>query len=415
MNRFDAKKNRARPVGTHLLVCLAWLAFTVVPVISEEAPLLLEESMPFGEAPRSSECLSTNASEAITTTAPAENPPAAKDVADPDPAPDEDKEPVFDVEEVQREQTKELAAQADSAVALIQPGDGFSRKLDIYHDKLYRFMDNAVRRVDAFWVREDMAYEPELSTFHLALMTRVGGRGDDKDVDVKAKFKADLALPGLEQRIHLIFDNTGRDDLPGSDPMKREDDDIRLGLQGVWDVLRHSEIGVGGGVRWRSSGPVAYGDIDWRYEHQLAHGRLRLTPRIFYYSDDGFGQSATLEWRRPMLANTNIILQLVSSEKSTEDTDGFELESTVRLAWLRSGHHRGWLFQASIFPEEDSGDWTVDNGFINVSWRDALYRKWIYYTVTPQVDFAHEDDHEPRFSIRISFDILFGGRISRIL
>ncbi len=52
---------------------------------------------------------------------------------------------------------------------------------------------------------------------------------------------------------------------------------------------------------------------------------------------------------------------------------------------------------------------------INLSWRDALYRKWIYYIVTPQVDFPREDDYEPRPSLRIGIEILFGGKIGSLI
>ncbi len=311
------------------------------------------------------------------------------------------------------EQNHELAKQRVAVHSFIDPEKHpFAEKVDIFHDRVYRWMDNAVRRLDTWGASGAVPYTAELSTFRLEILNRIGGRGDDKKFDLKAKFKADLALPGLEKRLHLIFDNSGRDSLPGADPMKSEDD-IRLGLSSAWDFIKDSKVEVGGGARWRSSGPVGYADIDWRFKFDVGGGVLNFKPRGFYYTDDGWGQSTTLTWRKELPHRR--VIQLVASERSTEATHGVELEQSLYMAWLRSGHGRGWLFQASLFPHLKSSDLYMDDMIINLSWRDAFYRRWVYYRITPQIDFAREDDYEPRPSIRIGFDILFGGQIQDIL
>jgi hypothetical protein len=52
---------------------------------------------------------------------------------------------------------------------------------------------------------------------------------------------------------------------------------------------------------------------------------------------------------------------------------------------------------------------------VNLTWRDAVYRKWIYYTITPQLEFPREDDYQPRPSIRVGLEILFGGSIGHLM
>ena len=52
---------------------------------------------------------------------------------------------------------------------------------------------------------------------------------------------------------------------------------------------------------------------------------------------------------------------------------------------------------------------------VNATWRAPLYRRWIYYHVTPQVDFAAEDDHDPKPSLRFGIEILFGRETKDIL
>ena len=134
---------------------------------------------------------------------------------------------------------------------------------------------------------------------------------------------------------------------------------------------------------------------------------MRLTPRGFYYSDDGFGQKTVLTWTRP--AGYRKKFQILTAERVTEKTHGIEFEQSLRFAWLRSGRGRGWIAQASVFPHLQSDGWFWDDSLLNITWRDALYRKWIYYTVTPQVQFPREDDYNPQPSLRLGIEVLFGG------
>lgn len=310
------------------------------------------------------------------------------------------------VEAMQLQALDEVSSEEE---ADIHPKNAFTRWLDGYHKRMFCRMDNAVRRVDTMWLTEDIKpYEYELSTFKLKLLLRAGGRSNDDSSDYKVKFRADFALPGLKRRLHLFLDDTDRDALPGTDPMELGDEN-RVGARVVRE-LRHSDLDFGGGVRLHSGKPVAFGDVDWRWKWDKSLGGiLNLTPRGYWYSDEGLGQTTTLTWTRWI--SERRIFQYRASERSTEETHGWEFEQTVRFAWLRSGNTRGLIAQASIFPHYGvEGDFHWDDSLLNLTWRGALYRKWIYYTVTPQVEFPREDDYKPKPSLRIGLEIFIGGK-----
>ena len=309
-------------------------------------------------------------------------------------------------------QLQALNAQYGQEEAVIQRQNGFTRWLDNTHAKTFLWMDNAVRQVDVRWLAEDTPYNPELSTFKLKLLTRVGGPSSDKEYDIKVRFRGDLSLPGLEHRLHLYLDNAGRDSLPGTDPMKQESDP-RIGVRALLKTLQNSEITAGGGVRLRGSKPVVYTGLDWRWVRQVGLMQFCFDPQVGYYSDDGFGQKIVMTWTRPV--GDHKLFQVRTAERSSEAMDSVEFEQSLRFAWLRSGRGRGGGAQASVFPHLWSADWYWDDSLVNISWRDALYRRWIYYTITPQVQFPKEDEYEPRPSIRFGVEILFGGRIGELM
>ena len=288
----------------------------------------------------------------------------------------------------------------------------FTCWLDRMHEGLYRRMDNAVRRLDTLWLPAGSEYDYKVSTFRLSTSMRVGGRGSEKDFDAKVRFKAKLALPRIQRELYVFIDNAGRDSLPGTDPLEQESD-TRVGLSAARQFMNHSEIDTSGGVRLRSTGPVAYGDLDWRWTWTAFRGEMQFVPSVFYYSDVGVGQMTTMRWTRPI--GTRRALQLLLAERSTEATAGLECEQTVRYAWYRSDHRRGWVARASVFPYLKSSTLYWDSALVSLTWRDAIYKKWTYVTLTPQVIFAREDDYEPRASLRIGLEILFGGKPGDIL
>lgn len=290
--------------------------------------------------------------------------------------------------------------------------NGFTRRLDEFHQRWYCRMDNAVRRADTMWLSESMIYDYELSTFALRTLTRIGGRSNKREFECKVRFRADAALPGLEKQMRLFVDNAGRNALPGADSLKQEDD-TRLGLRAMWETFLHNQLDLSAGLRFSSSKPVVFADLEWEMKRDLGRWNVRLNPSGFWYSHEGFGQMTELVWTRPL--DERKILQLRTAESSGEDKEGVEFEQSIRFAWLRSGRGRGWVVQASVFPHLENSDWIWDDGLASVSWRDALYRKWIYYTVTAQVDFPVEDDYRARPSLRIGLEMLFGGRIGDLM
>lgn len=320
---------------------------------------------------------------------------------------------VLDPEAVHSLQTQAIEEQRGGTDdCLFRRKCGFACWLDRAHETWYRRMDNAVRTVDTRWLSEDSRYDPELSTFRLRTMFRAGGRSSEGDTDYKVRFRGDLALPGLERKLHLTLENVDEEALPGTDPM-RQKDDTRLGLRTAWNTLKGSELDLGGGLKWRDSNPVAYFDVEWRGERAMGGGRLRLTPRGYYFTDNGFGQVTSLTWTKPV--GDRKYFQVRTAEGSSESQTGVQFEQTFRWAYLRASKGRGWVVQASVFPHLVSSDWIWDDSLVNVTWRDAFYRKWIYYTITPQVQFPKEDEYEPRPSLSLGLEILFGGKIGDLI
>ena len=325
----------------------------------------------------------------------------------------------LDPDDVREAQDSAIARQAhDAGEAWIGiSSNAFWRGLDRFHDGTFRLLDNLVRTLDLSWTVPGENYDVRLSSFALEPMARGGGRGNAGDYDAKVKVRVDTALPGLERRFHLVFDNAGRNHLPGSDPMTQESD-WRLGIKSGWSGRRGAKFDLGGGVRLRAGRIVGYGDASVKWEYPFAGGRWRFSPGVFYYTDRAWGQDAHLSWIRWFGHAERWGVGLFVSEENTDHDDTFDFENTFKLARVQGTHkNRGWVFQASLFPRirEGSGNFYLDDALLAFSWKSSVYRRWLYATVTPQVDFAKEDSREPECSIRVGFEVLFGGEARQLL
>ena len=320
----------------------------------------------------------------------------------------------FDIQATRQAQDAALAEQAKGEEEALVGAreEGAWAWLDEAHDAAYRLMDNLVRTLDLSWTRKGDSYETDLSTFLFGAMVRAGGRGKEGNSDAKAKVRADAALPGLERRFHLILDNAGRDSLPGSDPMEKESD-LRVGIKSVWKTWVGADFDLGGGLRLRSGKPVGFveGSLEWEWE--AMEGNVWLKPQVFWYTDERFGQETVLGWRRYFGAERRWGVELRSAEKGSEADSDFQLEETARGAWMHGEKRtRGWIVQTSVFPRLDNGGkhhTRVDDWLASLTWKDALYRRWMFYSLTGQLDFGREDDYHARGSVRLGVEILFGG------
>lgn len=297
--------------------------------------------------------------------------------------------------------------------ALYSGINSFTKALDRWHDNTFLFLDNTIRTLDICLGPRDSEYEHELSSFVLSLSGRAGGRGNKRDYEAKVRFRGDIALPGLENRFRLVTDNLGRDDLPGTDPMLRESD-LRVGFSSSWKSFFGNRWDLGGGIRVHHFIPIGYVDLTWDWSANWRNSTFKFDPRVVWYTDDGFGHDASFSWTSDRSRHT--IWQLVTAESVREHESGVHLEETLRVGFPHHAKGCGWIVQASLFPHVVDSDHTfIDDAILNITWRDALYRRWMYYSITPQVDFAVEDGHEPEASLRIGIVILFGRETGNLL
>jgi len=268
---------------------------------------------------------------------------------------------------------------------------------------------------DRLFVKKDAEPIPvPFSRFRLGTFLQIEESHDEISTTFKSDFEADLYLPNLEARSSLFINSFRSDELPGLDPTERKKS-LNLGLQRIFDAIDlHTRIGV----RWRS-GPVGIGKIEWRPKYSLGKTTIYPRQRVFYETDEGFGEVTSLTLNR-WIGKKNFA-RLVSAGRWTEETVGVEWEQTLMLGHVISlieenrisdlvdndDVAKGFGLRFSFFGHKSTDEGFIDRHRVTLIYRQPLYRNWFFFQIAPGIEWRNEDEWSAIPSIQIGFDTLF--------
>ena len=170
-------------------------------------------------------------------------------------------------------------------------------------------------------------------TLGIYVRSRIGNR---TDVEFKPDINIDVDLPNLERRIRLFVQSSTDDDLPGRDPIEREDKGWTVGAR---QTVNRWNITADAGVRTRWL-PELYLRAAWKPQWVWGRVHLRFEQRFFWESEDGVGMLTSLQAHSWL--TDRWVYQQVTSGRITEESDGYEWEQSFIIG------HATRLFDESI-------------------------------------------------------------------
>lgn len=298
----------------------------------------------------------------------------------------------------------------------------YAERFDFIHDNLQISLQRHVEQVDLMMLtNKAQRLETPPSRFRITPYLKL-----EYDSGLEFSFEPDVDvevdLPNLEKKWKVFIESSRRDDLPGTDPGDA-DTSSQIGLR---RVRKYVQADLGVKFRWP---PVVFVRAEWKPRWSVEHTVVQPRQRFFYESDEGFGSLTSFTVHRWFGRDNNWFWQSVSAAKhTTRSTEGTELEQTVKLAlvskaledkwtWKRvMGVHDiadGHMLRYSLFGNYESGVGQINRHRVTYTWRQRLYKKWIYLEVSPGVEFENDNDWDPIPQIMVGFDMLFWGTYER--
>lgn len=308
-----------------------------------------------------------------------------------------------------------LTALAEEPVAPVEraQGEALTNRMDRWHEWVFEKLNGYTERTDNLFAQSgDEVKRVTNSTFSLDLDVELSEEGDP-GFKFSPSLGADLYIPHIEHRLHLFIDNISPQELPDSDPMQR-DKDLYVGARRAFD-LRRIPIDMSAGIKWRWP-PILYGEATLKKKFGGEHRDWMVYPKqgFFWFADDGFGTKSSLvldKWY-----GDQFIARAVSGVKWTETTWGIEWSQSFTLGYIAQEEGddvaRG-IGTRIVINGHKSGSGTVDKYRLELLTRTPLYKRWIYLSVTPRVEWTNDNDWDLSPSLLIAMNFLFWGGLDR--
>lgn len=223
------------------------------------------------------------------------------------------------------------------------------------------------------------------------------------------KARARLKLPQLSRRLSLIFDSDYDDRDLTPDIAKSQDVGLRSGdrtaanLQYEFEDRWLFKTRLEAGLKFRPE-PVPRIGVRGRLSRKVGPATSRFTQTFFWDGDYGWGERSSLDFekRKRDLYYANLNANVLWAENS----DGVQGGSTFQI-YRFLNRSRAYGFIAGAYGPLEPRAY-VDMYSVRLSWRQKLFRDWLFLEIAPGFDWPEKHDLKQVAIFQIKFDIVIG-------
>jgi hypothetical protein len=288
----------------------------------------------------------------------------------------------------------------DAAAAVMRVVD--TNRLELWHDVLSSRLVARVERFDNFF--GDARLEDD--NRETRVKVGVGATASAEDgLSLETRVQTRLALPGVKERLHLVFDDLverdGEDDAGVSAVARDSRPDTAL----RWIVQQTRRMRVSADAGLRVGQPTqVLGRLRWRWIVPYEQWELRLSDVVDWYSGEGFGQTSEMRWSRPFVRGW--LFQSVSSLRWEEQADGVRPSQSLSFSRVSSPVLAQRLAVDGVWPGAPDCEDARYRGYY--SCRKRIYSDWLFAEVRPGVSFAQEHEYRADPFLTVLFELVFG-------
>lgn len=288
--------------------------------------------------------------------------------------------------------------------------------LDSFQLGLHRFVARTARWMDGLGGprrNEDAYFQGASGSVTVAMLW------DEYDgLDPKLRFRVDLPLPQINERIHAFVGRVDpdefvseRDEPSGIFPRQRgvmDEDQTLAGLMYRGQPRNGGRFDAGAGVRLRS--PLdPYVKTGYRYERPLfaGDGRLALRETAFWQHSEGAGFTSRVDVER--FLNDYWHVRWTGSTTFSQESRGVRGFSTMTLTWLLADR-RAMILRVGGDGETDAPVPLRSYG-VKLAYRRSVLRDWLILEMCTSVSWTREhldEAREPSWGLGVGFEMLFG-------
>lgn len=262
--------------------------------------------------------------------------------------------------------------------------------------------------LDTFLSADRVVNEGNESRGYLSLTTTVT---DGVGTEVQPKFRLKLKLKKTQNRLNLVVDNISdafRNDQVQETQLQRaqtetQDNGLTTALRYIFTADEKWDVNTNAGIKIRFPlDPFVsfrarrnYGFWDWK---------LALTQNFFWFYTQGLGEVSRADLS--YVLGPKLLFQFANSASWLKDEDFFRFSHSLGLyQTLRAGRALAYTAGASGISDPVVH---VETYSLAVSYRQNIFRKWLYLDVIPGLSFPKENNFSGVPSIAFRIESVFG-------
>ena len=277
--------------------------------------------------------------------------------------------------------------------------------VDRIHQALSGYVSNAAGKVDGFY--DDERYADEVNT------TRVKLRVDyflekGEDPDLKLRFNLNLALPRINKRLKLLVsgkpdeEETNETGAGLGEEGEDENVDVAVAYTPV-ETVEHN-VSMRTGLRFKNITPGWWLGPRWRAYSQGEVWGTRLTNFFRWYTDTGFRIDTILDFERPI--TENFFYRQTLRGKWDQDKERYDYDLIFRV-YQRLQRRRALTYEYRN-KFRSTTDHQLDNIIFSITYRQSIWRRWLFFEIVPQVSFPESEDWDFTPGILFRIETIIG-------
>ncbi len=233
---------------------------------------------------------------------------------------------------------------------------------------------------------------------------------NDFNVNIHASVDLEKSSKNLKLFISDLNSDNANDLL---DKKRYKGDNAAIGISLMENISRNIDAKYSLGIR------SLYPYVKARFSIKKQLGSFQFEPvQNFQYSTkDHFSEDTRLYIDKYI--QKNLLFRIEFGRGSKTKYDGMDYDTTFHLFWTLNSKS-GFVFTQAFYGNTKYKYITnkttgrekkfkgINNYLSQISFRHDLYKKWIFYEISPGVNFSKSDNYRANYRLYLKFDFFFG-------
>lgn len=218
------------------------------------------------------------------------------------------------------------------------------------------------------------------------------------DFKYQSKLNARINLPKISNKLKLVFESDDEEGPLTTLPHNEEETDNQLGLR--YDIFGKQRSSFNIKVTLRPGIEARY-----RYSYPLTTQTVAHFTQKLYQKEKVTGESSQLDLDHSI--TPEFLLRWTNFVKWETDIDAFKMGTGLTLYQYISPK-QAINYKASISGPDKPYHY-IENSHLSITYRQNILRKWLFYEVTPEINWDKTVDTERKkeATITLRLEVLF--------